>query len=135
MATILAHIRVKPGAEEQFEQMARELYAATHANETAVRRYEYWRGAPDRTYYTLLSFDDFHGFLDHQASDHHETGTSGLGDLLEDFRLEWLDPIGAASPLVPTEMQDETPTDASDLWRAYRERMPAEVQDWWLPLR
>ncbi|MEY2642723.1 MAG: hypothetical protein RLZZ368_1370, partial [Actinomycetota bacterium] len=29
MATILAHITVKPGAEAQFEQISRDLYRAS----------------------------------------------------------------------------------------------------------
>src|SRR5271166_149729 len=49
MATLLAHIRVRPGAEKRFEQIARELHDATHACEHDVRRYEYWRGAEPRS--------------------------------------------------------------------------------------
>jgi hypothetical protein len=39
MATILAHIRVKPGQEARFEQLAADLYRSTHRSEQAVRRY------------------------------------------------------------------------------------------------
>jgi quinol monooxygenase YgiN len=46
MATILAHITVKPGKEREFEDLAERLVKATHDNETRVIRYEYWRGAP-----------------------------------------------------------------------------------------
>ena len=59
MATILAHITVKPGMAARFEQIATELYRQTHEHESDVRRYEYWRGADENTYYTLLSFDSF----------------------------------------------------------------------------
>ena len=45
MATILAHIQVKPGMEARFEQIAADLYKGTHDHEKDVRRYEYWRGA------------------------------------------------------------------------------------------
>ena len=51
MATLLAHIRVRPGMEARFEQLATELFQATHANERAVRRYEYFRGTDPGTYY------------------------------------------------------------------------------------
>jgi quinol monooxygenase YgiN len=134
MATILAHITIKPGAEAQMEAMAKALYPATHANETHVRRYEYWRGQAERTYYTLLSFDDYVGFLEHQASPHHEQLTAGFGDIIESFRLEWLDPIQGGSPLVTTENQP-APPDANATMKAYAARMPAEVASWWLPLR
>ena len=63
MATILAHITVRPGTEADFEALARTLYEGTHATESAVRHYEYWRGSEPRTYYTLLSFDDHRGFI------------------------------------------------------------------------
>ena len=79
VATILAHIRVKPGTANRFEDVARKLYAETHANESRVRRYEYWRGSEENTYYTLLSFDSFVGFMEHQTSDHHESASPSLG--------------------------------------------------------
>lgn len=134
MATILAHIKIKPGMEARMEQMAKALYPATHDNETHCRRYEYWRGQEERTYYTLLSFDDYVGFLEHQASPHHEKLTEGFGDIIESFRLEWLDPIQGGSPLVTTANQP-APADATPLMKTYAERMPAEVAAWWLPLR
>jgi len=134
MATILAHITVRPGAEERFEQVARSLYEATHANETRVRRYEYWRGADERTYYTLLSFDSFVGFLEHQTSDHHEGASPALGELIEGLRLEWVDPIEGSSPLVPTTAQT-LPDGATELMQKYSIRFAPQVADWWVPLR
>ena len=134
MATILAHITVRPGAEVRFEAVARELHAQTHAHEADVRRYEYWRGADERTYYSLLSFDTFLDFLAHQTSDHHESASPQLGDVIESLRLEWVDPIAGASPLTPTDTQ-AVPDDASELMRRYASRFAAQVADWWLPLR
>lgn len=130
MATILAHIQVKPGSEKKFEEIARALYKATHKHEKNVKRYEYWKGAEPGLYYTLLSFDDYHAFLNHQASDHHETETAGLGDLVADLKLEWVNPLEDGSPLAQTAMQD-MPADANDVVKRYFEMMPAEVQDWW----
>jgi quinol monooxygenase YgiN len=99
MATILAHLTVKPGEEQRFEAIARHLYTATHDTETGVRRYEYWRGAEPRSYYTLLAFDDFVTFIGHQTSPHHESASPDLGAVLESIRLEWVDPLEGASPL------------------------------------
>ena len=93
MATLLAHIRVRPGKEVQFERIAEELYRATHEREADVRRYEYWRGAEPSTYYALESFDDLAGFVAHQTSEHHEAARPGLGEVIEDIRLEWVDPL------------------------------------------
>ncbi len=133
MATLLAHIRVRPGAEKRFEQIARELHDATHACERDVRRYEYWRGAEPGTYYTLESFDEFAGFFEHEASPHHEAALPALREVLQDIRLEWVDPIVGASPLKPTDLTPRA--DAIDLDEAERDRYGAKVQDWWRPLR
>jgi quinol monooxygenase YgiN len=132
MATILAHIRVKPGTEAEWESIARELFASTHEHETGVRRYEYWRGSEPRTYYTLLSFDDFRTFIAHQTSEHHETASPKIGACVESLRLEWVDPVEGASDLPPTASQD-VPDDADELTNTYAQRFAAQIADWWPP--
>jgi quinol monooxygenase YgiN len=134
MATLLAHITVKPGAETRFEQVARTLFEQTHAGEADVRRYEYWRGAEPRTYYSLLSFDDHAGFITHQTSDHHETASPQIGAVVESIRLEWVDPIGGASGLSATETST-APDGADELVIKYTKQYAAQVADWWLALR
>lgn len=134
MATILAHIKIKPGCEAEMEAMAPALFRATHDHETRVLRYEYWRGQEERTYYTLLAFEDYQAFLFHQASPHHETLTANFRNIIESFRVEWIDPIQGASPL-PATNQQPAPDDANELQKAYSQSMPAEVAAWWLPLR
>ena len=134
MATLLAHIQVKKGREAEFEAIAAELHRETHANEAPCLRYEYWRGADERTYYVLLSFDDYRGFLAHQSADHHEAEVGPIGDAVESLRLEWVDPIAGASPLEPTDMQS-APDDASDLAKQYSQSHPADVQAWWAHFR
>lgn len=130
MATLLAHITVKPGREADFEGVARALYEGTHTTETGVRHYEYWRGSEPRMYYTLLSFDDHRAFIAHQTSDHHETASPQLGSLIESLRLEWVDPLPGASALSPTAMQT-APADADALTLAYTDRFAAVIADWW----
>ena len=134
MATILAHITIKAGSEARFEQIARDLYAGTHDTETGVRHYQYWRGAEPRTYYTLLSFDDFQTFMAHQTSDHHESAAPSLGEVMEAFKLEWVDPIQGASDLPPTEHQPAA-ADANELTKTYTDRYAAKVADWWKGMR
>lgn len=134
MATLLAHITVTPGSEGRFEGIARELYERTHATEPDVLRYEYWRGAQDRSYYTLLSFPDHHAFLVHQTSDHHEEASPSIGAVVESIRLEWVDPIADASPLPPTNSQD-APEGADELTAKYAKSYAAQVADWWLAQR
>ena len=130
MATLLAHIRVKRGREAEFEAIAAELYRETHAEEPACLRYEYWRGAEPGFYYSLLSFEDFHAFLRHQVSDHHEKASPRIGDTCESVRLEWVDPLADASALPATEMQ-ALPEGADGKTKRYHEIFAAVVQDWW----
>lgn len=132
MATLLAHLKVKPGMEAAFERIAAEMYLRTHADEDDVRRYEYWRGEVPGTYYCLESFPDFHSFIAHQSSDHHES--FDFGSVLEDIRIEFVDPLGSASPLVPTE-QASLPPDASELAASYYARYPDICQEWWLDVK
>jgi len=134
MATLLAHITVRPGSEDEFEAVARTLYERTHAAESAVRHYEYWRGAEPRTYYTLLSFDDHRAFIAHQTSDHHEAASPVIRELVESIRLEWVDPIDGASALRSTEMQP-APDGADALTLDYTERFAAVVAERWLAQR
>jgi quinol monooxygenase YgiN len=134
VATILAHIRTKPGLESRFEQTAASLYRETHAAEDGARRYDHWCGAEPRLYYALLSFDSFPAFLTHQTSDHHEGAGPALAETIEQIRLEWVDPLADASPLVETNSQP-LPRGASELTALYHRQYAVQVQDWWLPLR
>lgn len=134
MATLLAHITVRPGMAKRFEEIATELYAQSHRIEPNVRRYEYWRGARENTYYSLLSFDTYNDFLGHQTSDHHESASPLLGEVIDAIRLEWVDPLQRASPLAPTDAQD-VPEDATELERVYSKRFMAQVADWWIAQR
>jgi len=134
MATILAHIHVHAGRESDFENVARELHGLTHANESSVRHYEYWRGAEPGLYYCLLAFDDFHAFLTHQTSDHHEEASPKLGELIRDMKLEWVDPVEGASTLPPTQMQ-ELPAGADELTTRYHGLFAARIAGWWESLR
>jgi quinol monooxygenase YgiN len=134
LATILAHITIRAGEEARFEAIARELHQSTHAHETGVRAYGYWRGAEPRTYYTLLAFDDFRSFIVHQTSPHHETASPDLGKVIEGMKLEWVDPIQGASTLPPTAPQD-MPADADELTTKYAQRFAAQIAQWWAPLR
>jgi len=132
MATILAHIKIFDGKEAEFEATIKSLYEATHRLEPNCRRYEYWRGEQPGFYYCLLSFDDFMAFMNHQTSDHHEA--PDFPSLLENIKLEWVDPVQGASDLVPTNPQ-EVPADADALTKEYAQSHAMEVQSWWSKMR
>jgi len=134
MSTLIAHITVVEGGEAAFEALARELHETSHRDETGLRRYEYWRAAEPRHYYTLIACDDFRAFIAHQTSEHHESASPRLGKVIESLRLEFVDPVQGASDLPPTDMQEALP-DADELTLAYTRRFAAKVADWWLPLR
>jgi quinol monooxygenase YgiN len=134
MATLLAHITVNPGSEPEFERIARGLYEASHRLEPELEYYEYWRGEAERTYYALLAFADHRAWIAHQASDHHESASPALGPHIASIRLEFVDPVGGASPLPPTEFQP-APDNADELTATYTERFRAQVAQWWTELR
>jgi hypothetical protein len=134
MATILAHIVIQPGKEAEFEALAATLHRASHDTEEHLRAYGYWRGQEARHYYTLLAFDDYVGFLEHQSSDHHEGAALTLRDCIESISLEWVDPVEGASKLVASNPM-EAPADASPVMARYARIMPAQVAEWWGPLR
>ena len=134
MSTILAHIVIHPGKEDEFESLAVTMHAASHADEERLRAYGYWRAAEPRHYYSLLAFDDYLGFMAHQTSEHHETAGPSLRDCIEAITLEFVDPIEGASKLAPSNPQ-ALPADASPLMKRYASRIPATVADWWVERR
>ena len=44
MSSLLAHVKVVEGQEEKFEELQKELYKQSHANEDCIIRYEKYRG-------------------------------------------------------------------------------------------
>ena len=47
MSTLLAKAKLKPEFEDFFEDIARQVFRSTHENESAVIRYEYFRGTDE----------------------------------------------------------------------------------------
>lgn len=134
MATLLAHIKIRPGLEARWEELCDQLYQDTYANETDVHLYQVWRGEEEGTYYFLESFSDFNAFLKHQASDHHEAAAPVIEEVFDHWRLEWVDPVPAASSLGPTNMTPLSPT-ATELEKRFHEQFAVHVQEWWLAMR
>ena len=97
MATILAHIEIKPGTESQWESIMADMVSQTFAHEERVLRYEYFKGQSPLHYYCLLSFEDKWAFYLHQASDYHEC--HDFESVLANVELEYLDPVKGASDL------------------------------------
>ncbi|MCB1688006.1 MAG: antibiotic biosynthesis monooxygenase [Halioglobus sp.] len=128
MATLLCHIEINPGKEEEFEEVMKEMYRRTHAEEPNCVRYEYFRGARPSFYYCLLSFTDRLSFLQHQISDYHEG--FDFASMIRSLEMEWVDPVTGASPLIPTESSG-LPEGASESIKSAAEMYQVVVQSWW----
>lgn len=129
MTTLLAHIKIKPGKEAEWEAIMTDMVAQTFATETGVKRYEYWKGQAENAYYCLLSFEDKWAFYRHQMSDHHEG--HDFADVLAGIELEYLDPVqGAGGGLARTE-DPPLPPDADEAMRTAQGRFPLTIAPWW----
>ncbi|WP_101758032.1 putative quinol monooxygenase [Oceanicoccus sp. KOV_DT_Chl] len=130
MATLLAHIQVFSGKEADFENVMKEMYRITHATEPNCLRYEYWRGEKEGFYYCLLSYKTNQDFWEHQASDHHEGYMQDFVACIEDLRLESLDPVANASPLMPAAEQAVSAS-VSAAVKKQALAFPIGVKGWW----
>jgi len=129
MTTLLAHIKIKPGAEPQWEAIMADMIAQTWGTEIGVKRYEYWKGEEPNLYYCLLSFDDKWAFYRHQMSPHHEG--HDFAAVLEGIRLEYLDPVKGAGGGLPPTLDPALPQDADADLRTAQERFPLTIPAWW----
>jgi len=126
MATLLAHLKIIPGKEAEFETVARMLHAET-VKEPDCTRYEFYRGAEPGHYYCMENFKNFRAFLEHQASPHHEAAP--LGALIDAIRVEWIDPVQGASTFGPTDHQP-APEGATEIYRTYATKYFFTTK-WW----
>ena len=129
MATLLAHIQIKPGKEEKWEAIMRDMVHHTFATEEGVLRYEYWKGHEENSYYCLLSFKDKWAFYHHQMSDHHEG--HDFADVLAGIKLEYIDPVEGAGGGLPHTSDPALPADASEAMTIAQERFPLTIPGWW----
>ena len=128
MATILAHIEIQPGKEEEWEAIMSDMVTRTFAEEENVLRYEYHKGQKPNFYYCLLSFTDKWAFYLHQASDYHEG--HDFAAVIANLELEYLDPVQGASGLPATE-NPPLPADASEVLRQTEAAFPIAIAEWW----
>ena len=128
MATILAHLEIKPGKEAEWEAIMADMVRQTFEQEDQVLRYEYFKAQKPLHYYCLLSFEDKWASYLHQASDYHE-GHDFEG-VLASVELEYVDPVKGASRLPPTE-NPPLPDDASETLRNTELVFPIAIPEWW----
>ena len=129
MTTILAHIEIKASKEEKFESIMQDMVTQTLAEGTGVLRYEYFKGQKENFYYCLLAFEDKWAFYEHQNSDHHES--HDFADVIENIKLEYLDPVEEASPL-PHTLDPPLTDDMSDDMKKAQKIYPSQIAGWWI---
>ncbi len=129
MASLLAHIRIKPGKETKWEAIMQDMVKQTFATEEGVVRYEYWKGQGVNFYYCLLSFKDKLAFYHHQMSDHHES--HDFAEVIADIKLEYIDPVQGAGGGLATTEDPALPANASDAQRKAQELFPLDIAPWW----
>jgi len=129
MANLLAHIKIKTDRLEKWESIMQTMVSDTFQTETGVIRYEYWKGQERGHYYCLLCFEDKWAFYRHQISDHHEA--QDFADVIEDIRLEYIDPVQVASTGVNETRHPPLPADADGLMKKAQELFPIDIAPWW----
>jgi quinol monooxygenase YgiN len=141
MVVVVAHITVVPGRQAMFEQLARQLAAATLAREPGIHRYEYLRMSEPGCYQATLAFVDYDAFIEHQASQHHFVLAGAMKDMIAAIRLERVDPVPGCSDLAPVDRAEASiePTRLGSVddvvlqarSEHYRQRYPLDAATWW----
>jgi quinol monooxygenase YgiN len=133
MFVVLARMQVKVDRIVDFERAAVALWQASHAAEPACLRYEYVRLVEPGRYLAQMVFDDYQGFITHQASDHHRAIAGGeMREMIESIQIEYGQPVAAAfgAPDDSAAFDLVVPAEAR---RHYRERYPQPDPGWWVP--
>lgn len=131
MLGVLATVTVRSGRDADFEALARQIWAATHALETGVHRYEYSRAEQQGVYFVSMLFDDYEAFLVHQASPHHTDLAGQMRDIYERIDLQFTQPLDGGFG-VPDHGAPTGVTISAELQAKYRERYPEPHPDWWV---
>lgn len=129
MATLLAHMRVRPGKEAEWEALMRSMTLETFRKEGGVIRYEFWKGETERTYYCLLAFKDKFAYYEHQMSEAFQE--ADLSPLLEEHTVEYLDPVQGAGGGLPPTRDPPLPDDAGEELREMQQLYPIRMPAWW----
>lgn len=129
MTTLLAHIRIKPGTEAQWEAIMADMAHQTWTRETGVKRYEYWKGEEPNLYYCLLSFVSKEAFYRHQMSPYHEG--HDFAAVLDGIRLEYVDPVKGSGGGLASTVDTPLPGDADADLKTAQERFPLTIPAWW----
>jgi quinol monooxygenase YgiN len=135
---VTAHITVAIARIDEFESLAAELWAASHATEPGLQRYEYARRSSPGTYVASMVFDDYAAFITHQASEHHVRLAGAMREMIEHIEVEYLQPVAGAfgapdaADAQLTDQEHDLVVPAERV-RSYTERYPRPNAAWWRP--
>ena len=80
MLGIVATIKVKPGMEQQFEAVAKELVAKVNANEPGCRLYALHRAEAPQTYVFMERYADQAAVEAHRGTDYFKALGRKMGE-------------------------------------------------------
>ena len=83
MLGVVATIKVKPGMEQQFEAVAKELVAKVNANEPGCRLYALHRGEAPRTYVFMERYTDQAAVDAHRRTDYFKALGRKMGEFMD----------------------------------------------------
>jgi quinol monooxygenase YgiN len=83
MLGIVATIKVKPGMEQQFEAVAKELVAKVNANEPGCRLYALHRGEAPQTYVFMERYADQVAVEAHRGTDYFKALGRKMGEFMD----------------------------------------------------
>ena len=95
MMTFIARMKIKPGREEEFVRLARQLTEKVHANEPDTLRYEFFRLKDEPLGYAVFEqFTDEAAEEAHRDTPHfHELAPALIECLDGTYVREFLDPL------------------------------------------
>jgi quinol monooxygenase YgiN len=83
MIGIVATLKIKPGMEQPFEAVAKELVAKVNANEPGCRLYALHHGEQPNTYVFMERYADQAAVDAHRATDHYKALGRKMGEYLD----------------------------------------------------
>ncbi len=92
--TFLARMRVKPGREEEFAELARQMEALVKAHEPRTLAYRFFRLDEPRGFAVLESFVDEAADEEHRTAPHSQPIIAQMIDCLDGgYTREYLRPL------------------------------------------
>ena len=83
MLAAFVTIKVKPGSEEDFEKVAKQLVAKVNAEEPGCKLYQLSRSDQPATFHFMERYVDQDAVAAHRASEHYKTLGREMGQYMD----------------------------------------------------